>query len=153
MRLLHAALLLPLFGVPACAYAATPATTEHAGRKSANEHFTDANTTHDGRLTLDQATSGYKSIAKSFSQIDTAHHGYVTMDDIKQWKAAKKAARLAAKHADADEGVVRPGQPIQRWMTPKALETSTDMFVPVPVEPRRTGVDLPKAPFDGRQPS
>jgi hypothetical protein len=78
------------------------------------------------------------------------------MDDIKTWKAAKKAARLAAKHAASDEleGIVRPGQPVQRWLGPKATETSTDMVVPstltpMPTEPRRTGVDLPMAPLDG----
>jgi hypothetical protein len=155
MRLLHALLLFPLIGAPALAQSvAPPATTTHA-RRSAAEHFTDANATHDGRLTLDQATVGYKSIAKAFNQIDVNHHGYVTTDDIKAWKAAKKAARLAAKHADSDtsDGVVRPTQPIQRWLGPKATETSTDMIVPIPSEPRRTGVDLPKARLDGSNPS
>lgn len=158
MRLLHALLLLPLFCAPALAQAAAPASAEHHGRKSAADHFSDANTTHDGHLTLDQATAGYKTIAKSFAQIDTGHHGYVTMDDIKTWKAAKKAARQAAKHAaaapSADEmdGVVRPVPAMQRWMGPKATETSTDMVVPLQA-PRRTGVDLPKAPLDGHQPS
>jgi hypothetical protein len=99
MRLFHALVLIPLFSAPVLAETATPASTEHHGRRSAQDHFADANTTHDGKLTLDQATAGYKSIAKSFSQIDVNHHGYVTMDDIKTWKAAKKAARLAAKHA------------------------------------------------------
>ncbi len=77
------------------------------------------------------------------------------MDDIKAWRAAKKAARLAAKHAasDNEDGIVRPGQPIQRWLGPKATETSTDMIVPAPTDPRRTGVDLPKAPVDGANPS
>jgi len=159
MRLLHALFLLPLLGAPllcgpAYAQTSTPSATEHHGRRSAAEHFADANTTHDGHLTLDQATSGYKSIAKSFSQIDVSHHGYVTMDDIKAWRAAKKAARVAAKHAAADaaEGIVRPGLPVQHWFGSKALETSTDMIVPIPVEPRRTGVDVPKTPLDGKQP-
>ena len=151
MRLFHALLLLPLFGAPVLAQSVTPPAAASHARRSAAEHFADANSTHDGRLTLDQATSGYKSVAKSFSQIDVAHRGYVTMDDIKAWKAAKKAAKLAAKHAasDATDGVVRPGQPIQRWMGPKATETSTDMIVPAPAEPRRIGVDLPTPPLDG----
>jgi hypothetical protein len=102
MRLFHLLLLLPMIGAPVlAATAATPA-AEHHARRSAADHFTDANTTHDGHLTLDQATTGYKSIAKSFTEIDTGHHGYVTMDDIKSWKSAKKAAKLAAKHAAAD---------------------------------------------------
>jgi hypothetical protein len=98
LRLHHALLLIPLLCAPAFAQAAPATTTaEHHGRRSAADHFADANTTHDGRLTLDQATTGYKSLAKSFTQIDVSHHGYVTMDDVKAWKAAKKAAKQAAK--------------------------------------------------------
>jgi hypothetical protein len=158
MRLFHALFLLPLLGAPVFAQSVTPPTTEHHARRSAAEHFADANTTHDGRLTLDQASSGYKSIAKSFSQIDVGRHGYVTVDDIKAWKAAKKAARLAAKHAASDaadtvDGVVRPVPAAQRWMGPKATDAATDMVAPMPAGQPRTGVDLPRAPFDGKQPS
>jgi uncharacterized protein with von Willebrand factor type A (vWA) domain len=154
MRLFHALLLLPLFGAPALAQSVTPAAAEHHGRRSAEDHFADANTTHDGHLTLDQATAGYKSIAKSFNQIDVSHHGYVTLDDIKAWKAAKKAARQAAKHAatdasDAAAGIVRPVPASQRWLGPKATDTSTDMVAPAPAGQPRTGVDLPRAPLDG----
>ena len=99
MRLLHALLLISMLSGPVLAESATPASTEHHGRRSAQQHFEDANTTHDGKLTLDQATAGYKSIAKSFAQIDVNHRGYVTLGDIKAWKPAKKAARQAAKHA------------------------------------------------------
>jgi hypothetical protein len=109
MRLFHAVLLLPLLCSPAFARSAAPADGEHHARKSAADHFADANTTHDGHLTQDQATSGYKSVAKSFSQIDISHHGYVTMDDIKAWKAAKKAAKQAAKHAASDESDAKDG--------------------------------------------
>jgi hypothetical protein len=152
MRLLHALLLLSLSGVPAFAQSvAPPAAAPHA-RRSAAEHFADANTTHDGHLTLEQATSGYKSVAKSFNQIDVAHHGYITMDDIKAWRAAKKAARVAAKHAAADaaDGVLRAGQATQNWVGARPLETSTDMVVPPSTEPRRTGIDLPTASVDGK---
>ena len=153
MRLFHALLLLPLFGAPVLAETAAPATT-HQGRRSAQEHFTDANTTHDGHLTLDQAASGYKSLAKSFTQIDVSHHGYITMDDVKTGKAAKKAARLAAKHAASDasdslNGIVRPVSAEPHLMGARALNTSTDMFVPAAIERPRMGVDLPKAPLDG----
>jgi hypothetical protein len=129
MRLLPVLLLLPLLLAPSFAQSA-PAGTAHQGRRSAAEHFADANTTHDGHLTLDQATSGYKSIAKSFSKIDVAHHGYVTLEDIKAWKAAKKAARLAAKHAAADaaDGVLRPGQAHLIGALP--VQTSTSLVVP-----------------------
>ena len=155
MRLLHALFLIPLFCAPAVAQTVAPPAAAHSGRQSAAEHFATANTTNDGRLTLPQATAGYKSIAKSFAQIDTARRGYVTMDDIKAWKAAKKAARQAAKHADADAaaGVVRPSPAVQRGPSPRALDTSTDMVVPGMGEPPRTGVDLPKAPLDGARKS
>jgi hypothetical protein len=152
MRLLHALLLLSLCGVPALAQSVVPPVATHPGRRSAAEHFADANTTHDGRLTLEQATTGYKSVAKSFNQIDVAHHGYITMDDIKAWRAAKKAARVAAKHAAADaaDGVLRPGQTTQNWMGARPLQTSTDTVVPTPTEPQRSRVDLPTAPVDGK---
>jgi hypothetical protein len=156
MRLFFALLLLPLIGAPVLAQTTAPAPTAASHvRRSAQEHFADANTTHDGHLTLDQAAASYKSIAKSFQQIDVNHHGYVTMDDIKAWKAAKKAARLAAKHtaADASDGIVRPVPASRQSNGPKALDTSTDMVAPAPTAPRRTGVDLPKAPVDGQQPS
>jgi hypothetical protein len=150
MRLIYALLLLTLCGVPALAQSVVPPAAAHHGRRSAAEHFADANTTHDGRLTLEQATTGYKSVAKSFNQIDVAHHGYITMDDIKTWRAAKKASRMAAKHAAADaaDGIVRPGQATQNWLGARPLETSTDMIVPSHSEPRRTGVDLPTALVD-----
>jgi hypothetical protein len=158
MRLFHALLLLPLLGAPAFAQSDAPASAAHQGRRSAQQHFDDANTTHDGHLTMDQATSGYKSIAKSFKQIDTNHRGYVTLDDIKAWKAAKKAARQAAKHAgstasDATDGVIRPVPAAHHWVGARALNTSTDMVVPAPTERPRMGVDLPKAPLDGAQSS
>jgi hypothetical protein len=152
MRLFYALLLLSLCGGPALAQSVVPPAAAHHGRRSAAEHFADANTTHDGRLTLEQATTGYKSVAKSFDQIDVAHHGYITMDDIKAWRAAKKAARLAAKHAatDAADGIVRPGRASRNWMGARTLETSTDMIVPPQAEPQPTGVDLPTAPVDGK---
>jgi hypothetical protein len=155
MRLFHALLLLPLFAAPAFAQTAATTAAVHHARVTPAEHFANANITHDGHLTLDQATSGYKSLAKSFSQIDVGHHGYITTDDIKAWRAAKKAARLAAKHAAADteDGIVRPGQDLRLSLGPKPLQTSTDVVVPMLTRSRRTGVDLPMAPVDGKNPS
>ena len=142
MRLIHALALIPMLSAPA--FAETQPGAEHHGRRGAEQHFADANTTHDGKLTLDQAASGYKSIAKSFNQIDINHHGYVTFEDIKAWRAEKKAARQAAK--DAGNGVVRVSPAMQRGGSPRAMGTSTDMFAPG--EKPRMGVDLPKAPLD-----
>ena len=152
-RLCHALLLIPLLCTPVLAQTSpdTTTTTEHHGRRSAAQHFADANLSHDGHLTLDQARSGYKSIAKSFNEIDINHHGYVTIDDIKAWRAAKKAARQAAKRAadDAASGIVRPTRALQRGSSPSATDTSTDMVAPGTGGPPVQGVDLPKAPTDG----
>ena len=146
MRLLHAILLLPLFAAPALAETVPPPAAEHQGRRSAEQHFADANTTHDGRLTLDQATAGYKSVAKSFARIDINHRGYITMDDLKAWKAAKKAARQAAKRA-ADG--TSPGRPATwNWDSPEVSGSSADRMAPTPAQMPRTGVDLPTAPLD-----
>lgn len=151
MRLLHTLLLLPLVCTPVLAQTAPPAATEHHGRRTAEEHFAAANTTRDGRLTLEQAKAGYKSIAKSFDQIDINRRGYVTMDDIKAWRAAKKAARQAAKQAAeaSGTGMARPTPAFQRGLAPRAVDTSANEGVPPP----RIGVDLPNTPMDGRHPS
>ena len=105
MRLFHALLLIPLalpvlVSAPATAETLSSNAAEHHGRRSAEQHFAEANTSHDGRLTLDQARLGYKSIAKSFPEIDTGRRGYVTMDEIKAWKAARKAARQFRSEID-----------------------------------------------------
>jgi hypothetical protein len=152
MRLCHALLLIPLFSTPAMAENPPPTAPEHHGRRSAEQHFTDANTTHDGKLTLEQAAAGYKSIVKSFDQIDTQHHGYVTMEDIKAWKDAKKAARRSARMAAGADGVLRPSPAVQRGDTPRAQGTATEMMVPRPGRPH-VGVDLPTAPLDAMHPS
>jgi hypothetical protein len=152
MRLLHALLLIPLFAVPALAETTAPPAAQHQARRTAEQHFADANTSHDGKLTLEQAMSGYKTIAKSFAQIDANHHGYVTLDDIKAWKEAKKAARHAAKQAAAGQngGILRPSPAVQHGDGPRAMGTSTDMVVP---SQPRVGVDLPNAPLEERHSS
>ena len=132
MRLYHALLLLPLFISPAFA---EPAPGNHA-RRGTEQHFTDANTTRDGKLTLEQAKTGFKSIARSFPQIDVAHHGYVTLDDIKAWKAAKKAARQARQNGTA------PPAPRTRAMAPM-----DEPGVPTHVDAPRIGVDVPVIPL------
>jgi len=58
------------------------------------ERFEAANTTHDGKLTLEQARAGHLiGIAKFFSQIDSDHKGYVTIQDVHAWMIAMHAAR------------------------------------------------------------
>ena len=48
--------------------------------------FDEANTTHDGHLTPEQAQASWPSIAKHFSEIDQDRRGYVTIDDIRLYR-------------------------------------------------------------------
>ena len=64
------------------------------------ERFTAANTTHDGKLTLDQATAGHlRAVARDFAMIDKSKKGYVTLDEIKAHQSEQRAARKAAREA------------------------------------------------------
>ena len=68
-----------------------------AGRMGPRAKFEAANTTHDGRLTLDQAQAGgMRGVARHFNEIDADHKGYVTLQDIHAWRQAKRAARAAS---------------------------------------------------------
>jgi hypothetical protein len=44
--------------------------------------FSHANTSHDGKLTRDQASSGMPLVARHFDEIDTQRNGYVTLPQI-----------------------------------------------------------------------
>ncbi len=60
------------------------------------DRFNAANTTHDGRLTREQAQAGRMgNIAKNFDVIDVDHKGYLTEQDIKAWHRAKRQANAA----------------------------------------------------------
>ena len=72
------------------------------------ERFAQANTTHDGKLTLDQAKAGFPAMARLFDTIDKDHKGYITMDDIKAYYDAKRAARQAAAAPAATEPARSP---------------------------------------------
>ena len=58
------------------------------------QRFKVANTTGDGKLTLEQAKAGMPRIAKNFDKIDVEHKGYITLQQIKdamnEVEAAKK---------------------------------------------------------------
>jgi len=58
------------------------------------DRFAAANTTHDGRLTREQAqAAGMKMIAKNFDAIDVNHRGYVTLQDVRAFAQARRATR------------------------------------------------------------
>ncbi|MBS0561392.1 MAG: EF-hand domain-containing protein [Proteobacteria bacterium] len=100
-----AAGLLALAPAAAFAQSAAPAATGNAA-PAAKRHatlaqrFADANTTHDGHLTLDQARAGLPATARHFTAIDKDNKGYVTLDDI---HAYYKAQRAAKRHALPEE--------------------------------------------------
>ena len=90
--------VMPRPGQPATAAAPAPANSAASGhRRTMQERFDAANTTHDGHLTLEQARAGrMNAVVRDFADIDTAKRGYVTLDEI---KAHRKSVRQAKKAA------------------------------------------------------
>ncbi len=58
---------------------------------SMQQRFEQANVTHDGQLTLEQAKTGYKSIARHFDAIDRDKKGYITEDDVRAYQKTQHA--------------------------------------------------------------
>ena len=76
--------------------------TGHAARRTAEQRFEDANTTHDGHLTEPQAQAArMRGVATHFAEIDSHHRGYVTLDEIRAWRAERRAARKADREKAA----------------------------------------------------
>jgi hypothetical protein len=66
-------------------------------RETLVQRFGEANTTHDGHLTKDQASAArWPYIVNNFESIDKDHKGFVSVEDIRGYAAAKRAARRAA---------------------------------------------------------
>jgi hypothetical protein len=108
MRLVLSLAALALLAAPAYAQTAPPAVASPAAsppaaapaphhRASMAERFANANTTHDGHLTLAQAKAGYPTVARHFTEIDAAKNGYVTEDNIRAWEKAERDRRHAAQ--------------------------------------------------------
>lgn len=118
MRLIAALTVLSLAAVPALAQtpltgttgaptaAQAPAAQAPAAQATAatarrhatlQERFDEANVTHDGRLTPEQARAKMPAVARDFEAIDADHDGTVTVAEIKAHAAARRAARKAAK--------------------------------------------------------
>ncbi|MBV9756413.1 MAG: hypothetical protein JO047_05105 [Alphaproteobacteria bacterium] len=65
-----------------------------AHRGHLRERFATANTTGDGRLTLQQAeAANWRQVARHFAMIDVQHKGFVTMQDIRAWRQQRRAMR------------------------------------------------------------
>jgi hypothetical protein len=65
---------------------------EHA-MQQLQSRFASANTTHDGKLTREQAAAGMPMVAKHFDEIDTQHAGYVTLPQIEKMMEQKAMSR------------------------------------------------------------
>jgi hypothetical protein len=155
MRLLPVLLFLPLFAfqahaqpaptaqpapaaqpVPAAQPASTaataaPVTTTQAPtvtkphRMSWQQRFAEANATHDGHLTLQQAEAGYRTIARHFREIDADKKGYLTVEDIDNWHKLQRAMR----HSHQGQSL-RPRPALQQGMIqPHQISTSTTATV------------------------
>ncbi|MEM5317671.1 EF-hand domain-containing protein [Paraburkholderia sp. JHI869] len=57
------------------------------------ERFAAANTTHDGKLTREQAQAGMPRVAQHFDEIDTQKAGFVTLAQIEDFMRARAAAQ------------------------------------------------------------
>ncbi|MDR5739584.1 MULTISPECIES: EF-hand domain-containing protein [unclassified Caballeronia] len=55
--------------------------------------FAQANTTHDGKLTRDQAATGMPMVARHFDEIDAQKNGYVTLPQIEVFLREHAAQR------------------------------------------------------------
>lgn len=54
------------------------------------QRFRDANVSHDGRLTIDQARAArLRKVVQNFDVIDKEHKGYVTLDEVEAWRAKR----------------------------------------------------------------
>ncbi len=75
------------------------------------DRFAAANTTHDGRLTLEQAqAANMRPVVRHFQQIDKDHKGYITLQDLADWHRAMRAEK-AAEHAQPPGAPPAPPPP------------------------------------------
>jgi hypothetical protein len=81
--------------------ATAPTHRAHAKRMTFQQRFNQANTSHDGHLTLDQAKAGLPSVAKHFGAIDKDKKGYITVDEIHAYNTQHRAAHHTAAHHPA----------------------------------------------------
>ena len=89
MRRLLPLLALLSLPLPGLAQSSAPQTTHH--RMSWEQRFEQANVTHDGHLTMEQARTGYPSLVRHFAAIDQDHKGYITEDDVRAYNKAQRA--------------------------------------------------------------
>ncbi len=84
---------------PGAGAGTAPRTATHA-RRTLTERFEAANTSHDGKLTLDQAKAGrLRAVSRDFDKIDRDKRGYVTLDQVKAFQSEQRTERRAARSA------------------------------------------------------
>lgn len=97
MKPMMAALILCMVSAGASAQAVTPPMPGDARTAPAMQQlearFANANTTHDGKLTREQAMAGMPLIARHFDEIDRQQAGYVTLPEIAAFAAQRFANR------------------------------------------------------------
>ncbi len=92
----------PATTTPAPADTTAPSATHRShSHMTMQERFEQANTSHDGHLTLDQAKAGMPMVAKHFDAIDKDKKGYVTTEDIHAYMAQRRASHHAGAHHTA----------------------------------------------------
>ncbi|MBB5499264.1 EF-hand domain-containing protein [Paraburkholderia sp. MM5384-R2] len=96
MKKLLATVLLCCASTVAFAQAAAPQgisqqRMEHM-EQQLQTRFSSANTTHDGKLTRDQAAAGMPLLARHFDEIDTQKAGYITLPQIEAFMQERGAA-------------------------------------------------------------
>lgn len=131
---------LPCLALPALAQDAKPKPTQP--HLTWEQHFANANTAHDGRLTSEQAKTGYPNLFKHFKDIDPSGKGFVTKDDVKAWHKTQRTL-----HQPEPENKLRPRHTFQATTgAHPAVKASSQGAVP-----RGTATVGPDAPrTDGR---
>jgi hypothetical protein len=84
---------------------AAPTVTKKAHHQTLQQRFDAANTTHDGKLTKDQAAAAnWTYIVKNFDKMDKDKKGYVTVSDIRNYAKTMHAQRHHKTAAPATNG-------------------------------------------------
>jgi hypothetical protein len=119
-RLVFAAAALALLAAPARAPAppagappqmAPPQPPPRPHHVPLRQRFEAANTTHDGKLTRDQAAAAdWPNVLNHFDEIDRTNRGYVTVQDIRGYFRARRAA-MHPRPAPQGEPPMQPGAP------------------------------------------
>ncbi|CAG4890681.1 EF-hand domain-containing protein [Paraburkholderia gardini] len=96
MKKMITILVLCIVSATASAQGALPPGETTRGERAMQQlqtRFASANTTHDGKLTREQAAAGMPGVAKHFDEIDTQHAGYVTLSQIENLMKQRAMAR------------------------------------------------------------